>query len=179
MPMATSINELYGTKTPLEHAVRTRNEKIMAHLLKRGACGVLPASHFERCLSNMPKQISKNIVLSVCRRIAKLQCKLKRVVIFFVASVFNRLFLLTVASVVLRDVMRNSTICVWCQGKISRTTFARSKKLKSINRKKTKPSRIYDKNWTCLKACRKRMIPSLKPLSVQKRENAISKNRGA
>jgi len=47
LPMATSVNKLYGRQTPLEHAVHTRNEEIMAHLLKRGAYGVLPASHFE------------------------------------------------------------------------------------------------------------------------------------
>lgn len=47
LPMVTSINKLYGRQTPLEHAVYTRNEDIMAHLLKRGAYGVLPASHFE------------------------------------------------------------------------------------------------------------------------------------
>lgn len=47
LPMATNVNKLYGRMTPLEHAVLTRNKEIMAHLLKRGAYGVLPASHFQ------------------------------------------------------------------------------------------------------------------------------------
>ena len=47
LPLVSDVNRFYANCTPLELAVLTRNEHIMAPLLQRGAYGVLPASHFQ------------------------------------------------------------------------------------------------------------------------------------